>query len=1284
MERSAIEFLLNGKTHTVCDFTPQTTLLQYLRSYDVHMFGTKEGDSLGATGADTVTLVSLDPEDHKTLHFQAVPACRLLLLQCDSCAIFTIEGVGSIEKLNPIQKAFVEKNASQCGFCTSGFIMSLYSLMCSKDASPVEITDIEECLDGNVCRCTGYRPIGEAAEMCVGKPVEIPVVTLPEEVAFKEKLFGCGEDTVFRPSTLASLLQYLAEKEKPVLIGGHLEVYDVCGDGVLTTGVRELHECKVNEKEIVFGSSVPISRMRSVLKKEGMVNEANYLRFLGSTQIRNLGTLGGNIVSAHSVSDLLPMLMALNASVSVIRKGQQTPQKMPIKDFVPMFRQPDLACGDLLVSVSIPKRSYTLALFYKQGRRKLLAKALMNAAFVSDVDVAKLEISSLSMAFGCIASSMTFFPKTQEIIVGKKWTSELMEEARKTFMQELKEVVVPPANARMGDYKKVLMASFFEKFLLNVSYYFSQHVKTPLPDAFPTVPEGVEEMIKEDSLIHFGFTKGEEVYESSLHRHVGHAQFPTNLKSKVSGDLRYPMDVVPHMCAYAAFVASEKAHARLVSIDTSLLEDMPGVIGFTGFSDIPGRNAHSGIKNDTTVFADGFVHYVGQPIGTVLAESVQLAQAAAKCVKIEYEELPAILSIQEAMEKESYLEDLGLHQHELHLGDVEKGLEESEVVIEGEFAVGGQDHYYMETQNCVVVPDQEGRYHIYSSTQNPSKIHMDVSWALGIPMHEIESKVYQIGGGFGGKQDRPAILATAAAVTSHKFKRPVKIFLTREEDMTISGGRHPFFVKYKAGFKKDGSYNALDLLFVCDGGYIFDVTGPVLDKCIFQSQNAYTIPNFRVEGRAAKTNRVTNTAFRGFGAPQSHAIQEAIIEHAAAVLEIEPHVVREINMNKPGDVLLTGTYLAPKGTDLIRRMWDHIMETSDFKKRLEAVEEYNAKHRYTKRGISILPLKNAVNFEEDFMNQAGALVHVYSDGSVRVSHSGIEMGQGLHTKMQQIAAEVFGIPMSKVKIVESDTSKVPNTNPTAASSGADLNGPAVADACRQIFERLRPLFEAFPEKSWEDICNMAFFKRVNMSANGFCRLPTLQWHWDTKKGYTGFYYDWGCACGEVELDVLTGHFTVLRVDLLEDAGKALNPALDIGQVEGGFTQGYGYFTMEEVSWDTETGVNTITGPGEYCVPMIADAPRFMRTELMGGVPNPENVFASKSSAEAPVLTGASVMHALRHAITAARAESGLKGYFPLHAPFTCEKIRMACCDRIVTDVVGDKERAAHMYDHIKM
>jgi len=545
------------------------------------------------------------------------------------------------------------------------------------------------------------------------------------------------------------------------------------------------------------------------------------------------------------------------------------------------------------------------------------------------------------------------------------------------------------------------------------------------------------------------------------------------------------------------------------------------------------------------------------------------------------------------------------------------------------------------------------------SSQNPTKTQMQVAKVLGVHANRVACKCKRMGGGFGGKETRNVFLSCAVAVAAARVNQPVMLCLPRDVDMNISGTRHPYHCKYTAAMDDQGHIQALDVELFSNGGYSTDLSWPSLERAMFHVENAYAVPHIRVRGRVCKTHVPSNTAFRGFGGPQGMVVAETVVEHLAASSGIDAHQIRMANLYENGMVTHYGMQI---DNCQVQQVIKQVEESSDFANRRASVEQFNEQNRFRKRGLSLIPTKFGMSFTATFMNQASALVHVYTDGTVLVTHGGTEMGQGLHTKMVQIAAQTLQIPLSQVHIDETNTSKCANTQPTAASVSADMNGMAVMLACEEILERLKPVRASLtPEATFAEVAAVAHMKRINLSSHSFYATPDIYMDWGKGTGKPFKYFTYGASVSEVEVDTLTGDFHVLRADIVHDVGRSLNPALDIGQVEGAFVQGMGYFTMEETQINKRGEVFT-RGPSTYKIPSFNDIPLDFRVSLLEGSDNPEVVHSSKGVGEPPLFLGSSVYFALRDAVKYARLERDVEGFFTLDTPASCERIRMACPD----------------------
>merc|ERR1712137_338372 len=548
---------------------------------------------------------------------------------------------------------------------------------------------------------------------------------------------------------------------------------------------------------------------------------------------------------------------------------------------------------------------------------------------------------------------------------------------------------------------------------------------------------------------------------------------------------------------------------------------------------------------------------------------------------------------------------------------------------------------------------------ILSSTQNATKTQSLVSHVLGIPNSQVVVKVKRMGGGFGGKETRSCHISCAAALAAYKTRQPVKLTLDRDVDMTTSGMRHPFLGRYKVGFNNDGSIQALEIDLYSNAGNSMDLSVSVMERALFHVDNCYKIPNVKAVGHCCRTNITSNTAFRGFGGPQSMFICETWIEQIAMKLGKNIHELRRMNFYKDDE---STHYKQIPSDNHIERLYAEILDSSNFHEREKEVQKFNEENRWKKRGIYLLPTKFGMSFTVKFLNQTGALVHVYTDGSVLVTHAGTEMGQGLHTKMCQVAARALGVPVENVHISETSTDKVPNTSPTAASVQSDLNGMAVKIACEKITERLKPLREKYPDYSWQKLVSTAYFDRIDLSAHGFYATPNVGYNFADASGSPFNYFVWGAACSEVEIDVLTGDYYVRRTDIVMDLGESLNPAIDIGQIEGAFVQGLGWCTLEEIVW-FDNGVQFTKGPGTYKIPSFNDVPVDFRVTLLKDSANKKAIHSSKGVGEPPFFLGASVLFAIKQACRSARLDANLPDeFFSLQAPATAERIRLACAD----------------------
>ncbi|MCC5983710.1 MAG: xanthine dehydrogenase molybdopterin binding subunit [Rhodobacteraceae bacterium] len=776
----------------------------------------------------------------------------------------------------------------------------------------------------------------------------------------------------------------------------------------------------------------------------------------------------------------------------------------------------------------------------------------------------------------------------------------------------------------------------------------------------------------------------------SLHKPLPHDAAPLH----VAGSARYVDDIpTPAGTLHLCFGLSEVAHGRITALDLDPVRAAPGVVAVLTAADLPFANDVSPSVHDEPLLADGTVHYAGQPVFLVVAESHHAARRAARMGRIDIAPLPAILSIEDALAADSRFED---GPRIWTRGDPEAAITAAAHVIEGTIDIGGQEHFYLEGQAALALPQEGGDMVIHASSQHPTEIQHKVAEALGLPMAAVRVEVRRMGGGFGGKESQGNALAVACAVAARATGRPCKMRYDRDDDFIITGKRHDFRIAYRAGIDPEGRIAGVSFTQYARCGWAQDLSLPVADRAMLHADNAYHLPHVRIESHRLRTNTQSATAFRGFGGPQGMLGVERLLDHIAHHLGRDPLAVRRANYYRdsapartgPGTARRFGGAHSPAAPDapqttpygmevtdfILHAMTDRLAETADYTARRKRVADWNAANPVLKRGIALSPVKFGISFTLSHLNQAGALVHVYQDGSIHLNHGGTEMGQGLFQKVAQVAADAFGVDPGRVKITATDTGKVPNTSATAASSGADLNGMAVRAACLTIRDRLAEMLaekhQTTPDKvhftegraeiagarySFEDVITQAYLSRVSLSATGYYRTPGLSWDRIRGHGRPFFYFAYGVSCTEVVIDTLTGENRILRADILHDTGTSLNPAIDIGQIEGGYVQGAGWLTMEELVWDASGRLRT-HAPSTYKIPACSDRPAVFNVALWGAGNPAETIGKSKAVGEPPLMHGISALLALSDAVAA--CGDGTR-YSALDAPATPERILAA-------------------------
>ena len=697
-------------------------------------------------------------------------------------------------------------------------------------------------------------------------------------------------------------------------------------------------------------------------------------------------------------------------------------------------------------------------------------------------------------------------------------------------------------------------------------------------------------------------------------------------------------------------VQSAHAHARVLEIDAEIARGQPGVHAVLTAADVPGDSVVGAVRHDEPLFPD-VATYHGQPLAWVLADTEAEARAAAALVRVRAEPQPAVLSIDQALAAGSFLSEPLV----IETGDVAAELNAAPHRLEGELRIGGQEHFYLEMQCAYARRGPDGTMYVQSSTQHPTETQETVAHVLGVPAHRVVCESLRMGGAFGGKETQANAFAAIAALGCHVTARPVVVRVDRRRDMTITGKRHPFLARYEVGFEPDGRLRALRLELFSDGGSSLDLSNAILSRAQFHVDNCYHVPNLLVRGRVARTNLPSNTAFRGFGGPQGMVVVEEVLDRVARQLELAPEVVRRRNVYRPGHRTHYGQEV--RDAERIERIWDDLLVSSRFDERRREVDVWNASHPHAARGLAITPVKFGISFTTSFLNQAGALVLVYRDGSVQVNHGGTEMGQGLHTKVLAIACRELGLSPERVRLMPTRTDKVPNTSATAASSGSDLNGEAVRRACAELRGRLVPIAARLlgcgeDDVRFEDgtlgdgvaggrrlrfaeVVERAYLERVPLFATGHYATPGL--HYDPKagRGKPFHYFAYGAAVAEVEVDAYTGMHRLLAVDILHDVGDSLSPGIDRGQIEGGFVQGAGWLTCEDVVFGTD-GALASRGASTYKLPGVGECPERFTVRTLERASEPGVVYGSKAVGEPPFMLAIAVREALRDAVAAIR------------------------------------------------
>ncbi|XP_025743090.2 aldehyde oxidase 4-like [Callorhinus ursinus] len=1254
----------------------------------------------------------------KKIHHSPVTACLVPICSLYGAAVTTVEGVESIgTRIHPVQERLAKCHGTQCGFCSPGMVMSIYTLLRNHPEPTLE--QITKALGGNLCCCTGYRPIVESGKtfcaestvcglkgsgkccmdqeersfvnrqekMCTKlynedefqplDPSQEPIFP-PELIRMadpnKRRLTFQGERTTWiAPVTLSDLLELKANfPEAPLIMGNTAvgpsikfrdEFHPVF---ISPLGLPELYFVDYTDDGVTIGAGCILAQLNDALyltvleqpkeKTKTYCALLKHLRTLAGAQIRNMATLGGHVVSRPNFSDLNPILAAGNATINLIFKEGE--QQIPLNGhFLERSPEASLKSEEIVLSVYIPHSTQLHFVFRFSGlrlaQRQENAFAIVNAGMSVKFEDGTDTIKDLKMFYGSVGPTVVSASQTCKQLIGRPWDDHMLSDACRWVLDEIH--IPPAAEGGMVGYRRTLTISLLFKFYLRVR----RGLNKMDPHKFPDIPERFMSALEDFPI---KTPQGIQMFQcvapyQSLQDPVGHPVMHQSAIKHATGEAVFSDDMPPiAQELFLAVTTSTRAHAKIISIDVSEALALPGVDVITA-EDVPGDNNHRG----EVFYAQNEVICVGQIVCTVAADTSAHAREVAKKVKITYEDIePRIITIEQALEHNSFFST----EKKVEQGNVEQAFKYVDQIIEGEAHVEGQEHFYTETQTILAIPKQEDKEMVlYLGTQFPSHVQEFVAVALNIPRSRIACHVKRTGGGFGGKVTKPAVLAAIGAVAANKTGCPIRFILEHGDDMLITAGRHPLLGKYKIGFMNNGVIKAADVEYYINGGCTPDESESVMEFVVLKSDNAYYIPNFRCRGRPCKTNLPSNTAFQGYGFPQAAVVVEAYVTAVASQCNLSPEEVKEINMY---ETISKTTYKQTFNPEPLRRCWKECLEKSSFPARKLAAEEFNRKNYWKKRGLAMVPMKFTVGFPVAYYNQAAALVHIYLDGSVLVTHGGCEMGQGLHTKMIQVASRELNIPQSYIHLSETSTVTVPNASFTAASMGTDINGKAVQNACQILMARLQPIIRKNPKGRWEEWIAKAFEESISLSTTGYFKGYQTYMDWEKEKGDPYPYYVYGASCSEVEVDCLTGAHKLLRTDIFMDAAFSINPAVDIGQIEGAFIQGMGFYTIEELKYSPE-GVLYSRSPDDYKIPTVTEIPEEFYVTLVHSR-NPTAIYSSKGLGEAGMFLGSSVLFAIFDAVTAARKERGLTTTFTLNSPATPEFIRMTCVD-LFTDMI---------------
>lgn len=1261
--RSAVTFQLNGVLQTVRGPDVWRMTADWLRR-DRALTGTKIVCAEGDCGACTILRAQAKPNPQ----FQSLNACITPLFTLDGCVVLTVEALAEHGQLHPVQTAMRDQHGAQCGYCTPGFVMALAGAL--EEHPRLTARQAANELTGNLCRCTGYAHILEAATA-----VTLPNAGLLAKRFLTGKTLGrlrlqlreplrvqADHAELLAPTTLSEAAQFLLDHPDARIVAAATDLGVVANRGkplpnfcLTLQNIPQLSRISVQKQTVTLGARVTLTELRHAVR-DLLPELAGMLDVFASPQIKNAATLVGNIANGSPIGDTLPFLLVSNARVQAVRMGEKGLQKrwILLTKLYLGYRQLALQPGELLAQVAfdLPQPGEVLKL-YKVAQRKDLDISTVAAAILCRLD-AQGQVLTAKLAYGGVAATPIRLPALEKWLLGKKLDAPTLKEAK----LRLQSLLSPLSDLRGGAlYRRQVAGNLLER--------YAHDLKAPPPK------------IQQPLQIQLEQSPDSPPHDAAQGHVTGLSQYVDD-RPPEPGELHVGVVFSPH------------ARARILAIDARQTLKIPGVVQVFTAKDLA-HNLWGSIFIDQPILAHEDVHFVGEAVALVAAQTPEVLQIALKTVHVRYEILPAILTVDAALAAQSFF---GAERFIVR-GDAQKALAASPHTLHGTLKIAGQDHFYLENQGAIAYPRENGRLEVHSSTQHTTETQHLAAEACGVPFADVTCITQRLGGGFGGKESQAGPIAAWAALVAHKTGKPARLVLNKDDDMISTGKRNPYQIDWQVGFDNEGHILGLKADLWGNGGAFADLSTAILERAMLHVDNATFLPNVQIRGRVCRTHEQPHTAFRGFGGPKGVALIEHIQERIARVLGLDALDVRMRNVYAPGkDVTPYGQVVE---NNQLPAIYQTLEKTSAYRERRTEIRRWNQENHQTIRGLSLTAVKFGIAFTTRFLNQANALVILHRDASVQVSTGAVEMGQGVQTRVAQLVAEQFGLPLQRVRMMPTATDKNANTSPTAASSGTDLNGAAAMDACHRLKLRLATLLlrlQDVPPAQWgskiaglgtrpeievgqgdpgaltqvefadgqvrvlatdfhlplADLLREAWLQRISLTEYGFFRTPHLAFDKLAGQGRAFLYFTQGAAVSEVEIDRLTGETKVRRVDILLDAGRPVNAALDVGQIAGGFVQGMGWVTTEKLFYDA-AGKLLSHAPSTYKIPNIQDMPRDFRVALWPNDDNVANLRGTKAVGEPPLLLGISVWTAILDAL------ADVQGQVPnLGIPATAEAI----------------------------